>query len=263
MKIGVFSNPNKDVGNAVRDKVLAAANESGIEAEPFCESGKYDFIVSVGGDGTILRVAKHCAQSDIPMLGVNMGTVGFLTEIEPSDIRDALKRLKDRNYMLERRALIDARVGDERFYALNDVVLRSCGGHMIVMEVRVDGELIDKFKCDGYIACTPTGSTAYSLSAGGSVIGPNTPVIALTPINPHTLRTRPIVVGSFEQITMTNVGPEPAALFVDGERAAELRCGGSAAVTGWDRSAMFVRFDKKSFYSRLLNKLNRWSAAED
>ena len=150
MKIGVFSNPNKDVGNVVRDKVLAAANESGIEAEPFCESGKYDFIVSVGGDGTILRVAKHCAQSDIPMLGVNMGTVGFLTEIEPSDIRDALKRLKDRNYMLERRALIDARVGDERFYALNDVVLRSCGGHMIVMEVRVDGELIDKFKCDGF-----------------------------------------------------------------------------------------------------------------
>ena len=78
-----------------------------------------------------------------------------------------------------------------------------------------------------------------------------------------TLRTRPIVVGSFEQITMTNVGAERAAVFVDGERAAELSGGGVVSVTGWDRSAMFVRFDRKSFYSRLLNKLNRWSAAED
>ena len=263
MKIGVFSNPNKDVGNKVRDKVFSAARELGITAEPFAEADKYDFIVSVGGDGTILRVVKNCVQSDTPILGVNMGTVGFLTEVEPSDIQAALDRLKDKEFRLERRALIDARVGGEQFFALNDVVMRSVGGRMIAMEVRVGDALIDKFKCDGYIACTPTGSTAYSLSAGGSVIGPNTPVIALTPVNPHTLRTRPIVVGSFEQITMTNVGAERAAVFVDGERAAELSGGGVVSVTGWDRSAMFVRFDRKSFYSRLLNKLNRWSAAED
>ena len=263
MRIGVYCNPQKDPDGRVEAIIYETAAKNGVSAEKYDGARQYDFVVTVGGDGTILRVVKNCVQSDTPILGVNMGTVGFLTEVEPSDIQAALKRLKDKDYILERRALIDARVGDEQFFALNDVVMRSVGGRMIAMEVRVGDALIDKFKCDGYIACTPTGSTAYSLSAGGSVIGPNTPVIALTPVNPHTLRTRAIVVGSFEQITMTNVGAERAAVFVDGERAAELSGGGVVSVTGWDRSAMFVRFDRKSFYSRLLNKLNRWSAAED
>ena len=134
---------------------------------------------------------------------------------------------------------------------------------MIAMEVRVGDALIDKFKCDGYIACTPTGSTAYSLSAGGSVIGPNTPVIALTPVNPAHASHPPDSRGVVRANHYDNVGAERAAVFVDGERAAELPGGGVVSVTGWDRSAMFVRFDRKSFYSRLLNKLNRWSAAED
>ncbi len=136
---------------------------------------------------------------------------------------------------------------------------------MIGMEVRVAEELIDRSSCDGYIACTPTGSTAYSLSAGGSVIGPNTPVIALTPVNPHTLRTRPIVVGSFENITLTLKNAETdggAAVYVDGERVETIAPGSTVTVTGWDKSAMFVRFGKKSFYSRLLGKLNSWSAGD-
>ena len=133
---------------------------------------------------------------------------------------------------------------------------------MITMEVSVNGQKIDKFSCDGYIACTPTGSTAYSLSAGGSVIGPNTPVIALTPINPHTLRTRPVVVGSFENITLTYTGAVSAVVYVDGEHSLDLSSGEPVSVTGWDRSAMFIRFGKQSFYSRLLGKLNSWSAGE-
>ena len=143
------------------------------------------------------------------------------------------------------------------------MVVRSATGHMIRMEVRVDDNIIDKFTCDGYIACTPTGSTAYSLSAGGAVIGPNTPVIALTPINPHTLRTRPVVVGSFEHITLSNTGAVGASAYIDGECVGKFDGGQSVEVTGWDMSAMFVRFNKKSFYSRLLDKLSAWSATED
>lgn len=263
MKIGVYSNPIKDPNGAVRNAVFAAAEQNGIEAEPY-ESGKqYNFIVSVGGDGTILRIAKDSAKSGIPILGINMGTVGFLTETDPNDIGTALKKMKEHDYILERRALIDAKCGDEHYYALNDIVVRSCGGRMISMEVRVGGDIIDKFTCDGYIACTPTGSTAYSLSAGGSVIGPNTPVIALTPINPHTLHTRPIVVGSFEQIELKNTGVAEAGIYVDGEYIGGLLGGDEVAVTGWDMSALFVRFGKKSFYSRLLNKLNAWSVTDD
>ncbi|MCH5155541.1 MAG: NAD(+)/NADH kinase [Clostridiales bacterium] len=263
MKIGVYSNPIKDPNGAVRDAVFAAAEDNGISVEPYVAGGKYNFIVSVGGDGTILRIAKDSAKSGVPILGVNMGSVGFLTEIDPHDISDALKRLLSRDYNLERRALIDASVGGVHFYALNDVVVRSNNGRMMSMEVSVAGEIIDKFTCDGYIACTPTGSTAYSLSAGGSVIGPNTPVIALTPINPHTLRTRPVVVGSFEQIMLKNNGPIEADVYVDGEHIGGLISGNSVAVTGWDMSALFVRFGKKSFYSRVLSKLNAWSATED
>ena len=263
MKIGVYSNLTKDPSGTVRDAVFKAAEKLGIDAEPY-ESGKqYSFIVSVGGDGTILRLAKDSAKFAIPILGINMGTVGFLTETDPGDIECALNKLKSHEYILERRALIDASACDKHFYALNDVVVRSTGGRMISMEVRVGGDMIDKFTCDGYIACTPTGSTAYSLSAGGSVIGPNTPVIALTPINPHTLRTRPVVVGSFEQIELKNTGKADAGIYVDGECIGELSADSAVTVTGWDMSALFVRFGKKSFYSRLLSKLNAWSATEE
>lgn len=258
MKIGVYSNPNKDPDNSVRDCVFAAAKANGVSAEQYASGEKYDFIVSIGGDGTILRIAKDSALSETPILGVNKGTLGFLTEIEPAELSEAFKKLTSREYMIERRALIDATLRGEHYRALNDLVVRAVGGRMIKMEVCINGEIIDRFTCDGYIACTPTGSTAYSLSAGGSVIGPNTPVIALTPINPHTLRTRPIVVGSFENITLKYIGASEAVIFVDGEQSDTLRDGECVSVTGWDRSAMFVRFNSKSFYSRLLNKLNSW-----
>ncbi len=266
MKIGVYSNPQKDPSGEVRDEILDIAARLGVSCQPFDDSGIYDLVVSVGGDGTILRVAKRCAVIDAPILGVNKGTVGFLTEVEPSGFEAALKSILAGDLILERRALLEAETHGKKFYALNDVViLRTGGGRMINMEVRVADEMIDRFACDGYIACTPTGSTAYSLSAGGAVIGPNTPVIALTPINPHTLRTRPVVVGSFEKIEMKYVGPDGACatVYIDGEATEQLCSGDSVKVTGWDRSVKFVRFGKTSFYSRLLGKLNSWSAQEE
>lgn len=264
MKIGIYTNPNKDADGSACRAVMQAAEKYGITAQPFDLKDNYDFVVSIGGDGTILRIAKHCAKQNMPILGVNKGTVGFLTEVEASDIERSIERLISRDYILERRALLDACLHGEHHYALNDVVISRAGsGRMITMEVHVNDEIIDRFTCDGYIACTPTGSTAYSLSAGGSVIGPNTPVIALTPINPHTLRTRPIVVGSFEKISMKYSGEGRASLFVDGDNVVRLDCGDVVTVTGWDKSALFVRFDSESFYSRLLSKLNSWSAAED
>lgn len=266
MTIGVYVNPQKDADGASLKEIFCIAEKLGVNAEIFDENKHYDVVVSVGGDGTILRIARACAFSESPILGVNKGTVGFLTETEPNDFYNALAAVKNREFFLERRALLDATVKDKHYYALNDVVLtRSGGGRLINMEVRVADELIDKFACDGYIAATPTGSTAYSLSAGGSVIAPNTPVIALTPINPHTLRTRPAVVGSFEKTTMTYTGPRSlggAAVYIDGEKADELEAGESVFVTGWDKSVMFVRFGKMNFYSKLLLKLNSWSAGD-
>lgn len=263
MMIGVHSNIRKDPGYDVREKVLGCCRDLGVGAEVFCRGNRYDYIVSIGGDGTILGIAEECALSDTPILGINMGSVGFLTEVELSGVENALKKLLARDFLLERRALIEATLGEKRFHALNDIVLRSCDLHVVRMQVAVNGEVLDRFACDGYIASTPTGSTAYSLSAGGSVIGPNTPVIALTPVNAHTLRTRPIVVGSFEDIVLTDCGDTPVSIYADGKEVGVLEAGGEIKITGWDRSVLFVRFGKQSFYSRLLHKLNSWSAAED
>lgn len=263
MKLGVFSNPYKDKDYAVRDDVIRIAHDNNVDAEPYTAGVRYDFIVSIGGDGTILRIAKDCALREIPILGINMGTVGFLTEVERAEFDGAVKKLLAHDYFFDRRALIDITTDGNHHYALNDVVIKSNGGRMIPLEVRVDNQLIDRFTCDGYIVSTPTGSTAYSLSAGGAVIAPNTPVMALTPINPHTLRTRPIVIGSFETAEVRNVGSTDACLYIDGEKCGELTSGAHITVTGWDRSAIFVRFNKCGFYSRLLTKLNSWSTSDN
>ncbi len=258
MKIGVFVNTNKDPNGSIEKTVLSVAKEKGITAEKF-ECGKhYDFVVVIGGDGTILRVASPCAELESPILGINKGTVGFLTEIEPKDIAEAFDKIKARDYMLERRAMLDADIRGKKYRALNDVVIAKTGvGHAVSIEVKINGVTIDGFKCDGYIVGTPTGSTAYSLSAGGSVVSPNIPAIVLTPINAHSVRTRSIVVGSFENVSLVCADSSGAAIAIDGEHVADVECGEEIAVTGSETSLLFVRLGKTNFYSRMLGKLGR------
>lgn len=256
MKIGVFTNKNKDSAGDIEEQVFSLAESRGIIAERFESVKHYDCAVVIGGDGTILRVASDCAASGTPMLGVNKGTVGFLTEIEPCEIAEAFDKLLVRDYMLERRAMLDAVIRNRHYYALNDVVMAKSGvGRAITVEVRIGDVVIDRFKCDGYIVGTPTGSTAYSLSAGGAVISPNIPAIALTPINAHSMRTRSIVVGSFEQVTLVCNDRDGAAVAIDGEHSTDVECGENVTVTGSETSALFIRFGKKNFYARMLDKL--------
>lgn len=256
MIIGVFTNKNKDPDGRIEADVFKLASARGMIVEKF-EAGKhYDFVIVIGGDGTILRVAKDCAFSGSPILGINKGTVGFLTELEPNGIAEAFDKMLVRDYMLERRAMLDAVIREKHYYALNDVVVGKRGvGRAVTVEVRISDVTIDKFKCDGYIVGTPTGSTAYSLSAGGSVISPNIPAMTLTPINAHTIRTRSIVVGSFEKVSLVCDDEDGAAVAIDGECAAEISCGEQVSVTGCETSALFVRFGKKNFYARMIGKL--------
>lgn len=256
MKIGVYSNIKKDPDGAVKRAVFSAAQKYGIAAEDYRDGGNYDFAVTIGGDGTILRVVKACAKSGTPILGVNLGTVGFLAEVETSAVDDAFGKLVKREYLLERRALLDISVKDKKEYALNDaVVMRVGGGRAVTVNLSVNGDMVDSIVCDGFIISTPTGSTAYSLSAGGSVIAPGLPVIALTPLNPHTLRARPLIVGSGDKIGIKCRGDGHITLYADGEDVTALADGEEVTVTGWELSATFVRFERNGFYSKLLNKL--------
>ncbi len=256
MKIGIFTNPEKDPDGALQKAVKTAADRLGIDACNYVAGEFFDFILSIGGDGTILRIAEDSAKSGIPILGVNRGKVGFLTEIEPEELNAALSRLKNREYYLERRAMLDISFRGKHRYALNDAVLmRTGGGRVITVEVGVNGETLDRVNCDGYILSTPTGSTAYSLSAGGSIVAPGAAVISVTPLNPHALHTRPVIVGSSATITMKYVSGTGAVLYTDGEGSVDLELGETVETTGWDMSALFVRMGDKTFFSRLKNKI--------
>ncbi len=256
MRIGVYSNPQRDRGGEVRDAVFAAAERCGITALDYAKGEHFDFVISIGGDGTMLRLVEDCAKSGIPILGVNKGTVGYLTETEPTELGSAFDRLVKRDYILERRALLDAVIDGKHVRALNDiVVMRSGGGRAVTIELGINGVTSGKAVCDGYIACTPTGSTAYSLSAGGSVIAPAAPVISLTPLNAHSLLTRSMVVCSGDKIKLTYCGGDDAAVYADGNSVKQLEVGETVEVTGWDMSALFVRFGTDGFYTRALKKL--------
>lgn len=254
--VGVYTNYQKDGDLSVTDAVTAALTKNGFSwrAVEGGEFSELELLVTVGGDGTILKVSEACAKADIPILPVNMGHLGFLTEVQPNDIASAISKYKDGKYTLDRRELISVKFAERECLALNDVAIIGNNNRLVDIRVKADGELLDEFSCDGYIICTPTGSTAYSLSAGGSVISPKAPVLGLTPINAHTLHARPLIVPSSECIEVTNICDKPMSVIVDGENMGSLCKDGSVCVTG-SSSVSFVRFDKISFYHRLLSKL--------
>lgn len=174
-----------------------------------------DTIIALGGDGTMLHTAHLVKEIDKPLLGVNTGKLGFMANIQPSQIEDALQSVVDKKYSLDRRQMLMASTENEnRYYALNEFLFsRKDTSSMITLEVEYDGSLINQYWADGLIISSPTGSTAYNLSAGGPIIQPNTPVMVVTPINPHTLTTRPLVLPSNRSLTVRSVGTSEHILF--------------------------------------------------
>ena len=150
-----------------------------------------DFVISMGGDGTFLKAAARVGSKGIPILGVNMGRLGFLADVNPDDIEHTLRALHEGHYEVESRAVIEV----NGHYALNDIaILKRDTASMISIRATIDGQLLNTYQADGLIISTPTGSTAYSLSNGGPIIVPGTNVLAMTPVAPHSLNTRPIVI---------------------------------------------------------------------
>lgn len=167
-----------------------------------------DFVISMGGDGTLLRAAGHVGSKGTPILGVNMGRLGFLADVLPSEIEEAIASLYDGNYDIENHTVIQAEVDGRPLqgpsYALNDIaVLKRDNASMITIHAEVDGEYLVTYQADGLIVSTPTGSTAYSLSNGGPIIVPCTGTLCLTPVAPHSLNIRPIVIPDGTVINLT------------------------------------------------------------
>lgn len=224
-----------------------------------------DLLITLGGDGTLLRGARLVAPHAVPVLGVNLGYLGFLTSVAPHELEYALERVLAGEVVIDKRMVLSARAeaadGTVRgsFLALNDAVLHKGGFARVVrMSVHADGQEVGTFRADGIILSTPTGSTAYSLSAGGPIVSPSIDCIIATPICPHTLAVRPLVLPADETITVEMVSPaEEVVLTIDGQDGAALLPGDRLVVSRAPVPLCLVRLPGQTFFDTLRRKL-RW-----
>ena len=221
-----------------------------------------DFVLVIGGDGTILHIASLAARLDKPVLGINLGTMGFLSELDMRDL-DMLRRIKSGDYVLDKRMMIDALVfdADDRqvFFgsALNDVAMMKGDISKIVrLCVSVNDRKVMGFAGDGAVVCTPTGSTAYSLSAGGPVLEPNSPCIAVTPVCPHALGIKSFVVSSEKEIEVVPPNQSNTVhLSVDGHQNRNLKPGERIVIRQSTHGLSLIRLKGIGFYERINQKL--------
>lgn len=222
-----------------------------------------DLVVVLGGDGTFLSVARLATAREVPILGVNIGGLGFLTDVKPEEVFSALARVLRGRYHVERRTILRAVVirGGKtirRFQALNDVVInKGALARIIDLETSIDGEPLCTFKADGLILSTPTGSTAYSLSAGGPIVDPSVGVLLVSPICPHTLTNRPIVLPDRERVRVAiRASDEDVVLTVDGQEGMELATGDVVEVRRSPNRVRLVRSPERTFFQVLRTKLS-------
>jgi len=221
-----------------------------------------DLLLVFGGDGTMLRVAREIAGSVTPILGINIGSLGFLTAVPSSELAAALKQVWNNEFKFESRDLLQAtgRANGRavKQIALNDIVMsRGIESRLIELDVRVDGELLTRYRCDGLIVSSPTGSTAYSLAAGGAVIFPTTEVLALTPICPHTLSNRALVLPLTSTIEVSVITPKLATILsADGQVLSEMFAGDQVTIRRSSRAVRLMHLAGSSFCETLRRKLH-------
>ena len=251
----------------LRRKIEVALDETSLRAlnvpdvAAFDTERKYDLVVVLGGDGTLLSVARSVA---VPILGVNLGRLGFLTELSRSELYPSLVKILAGEFTVEERSLFDVvlrRKGGATadFRAFNDAVIgKNALAKIIELDVKVGGALVGRYRSDGLIVSTPNGATAYNLSAGGPILFPALPVAVLTPLCPHTLSLRPLVVPDSAGIEITLQTPrEEVFLTVDGQEGSSMGFGDSVSIVRSPSAAKLIRVSDRSFYDSLREKL-KW-----
>ncbi|HIS91741.1 MAG TPA: NAD(+)/NADH kinase [Candidatus Alectryocaccomicrobium excrementavium] len=263
--VGILLNPTKAECAGVADRLEGIFRAHGVR----CERGlpedrarlaKCDFLCVLGGDGTILAALDIALGADQPILGVNLGRVGFLTEVEPSHMEEDIALLMQGQWSMEERTLIRASAqSGESVLALNEIAIVRAGvsARILTVAAEVNGCPVAHVSGDGMIASTVTGSTAYSLSAGGPVIAPSVDAFVLTPICPHTMSSRPVVVSTRDTVSLRVVGESGSAQAVCDGRAVwqsvrEIR------IERAQETAKFLRLKQRNFYQLLREKLSEW-----
>jgi NAD+ kinase len=256
----------RDIEVALDEAILRArAVDSDL---PFRPDEAYDLVVVLGGDGTLLSVARTLAGS-VPILGANLGNLGFLTEINRGELYPTMVQVLAGKFRTEKRSLFDVellREGSDtplHYRVLNDAVInKSALARIIQLTLTIDGHLVARFRADGLILSTPTGSTAYNLSAGGPILGALLGVAVLTPICPHALSLRPMVVPDTSRIEVTLETPrEEVYLTLDGQEGTSMGYQDTVAITRSRASVKLIKVSERTFYDNLRGKL-RWGGLD-
>lgn len=246
------------------DVIVLASREDDVKLE---KVGNYDCAVVLGGDGTILRVAKRIGNSHIPMLGINMGHLGYLAEVEKEHYEATLDALCDNVFDMDDRMMLSGYVlrDGERIYesdALNDVVITRGGSLQVLSyELRVNGKFLKNYKADGVILATPTGSTAYNLSAGGPLAEPGADIMLVTPISPHTMMNKSFVLRATDEVEVTILPPHDSdveqviEVNFDGSNRVKLQAHDKVVVSKSEKTVTLVRLSQMSFLETLHRKL--------
>jgi len=254
-KIKVYIEGNK--GKAIGREDLSCPTEKFLN--------KVELIISLGGDGTLLKAARLAASTDIPVFGVNLGGLGFLTQIGIDDLESFLEKLYQEKYFVDERMMLDCSVTRKdkeirKFTALNDIVIgKGAFARIICLATYVNNDYVITYSADGLVISTSTGSTAYSLSAGGPIVNPGINSMILTPICPHTLSARPLIIGENDQVRITlESSEEEVMVTIDGQEGFTLEPEDEVIVKKSSHKARLITFKEKSFYAILREKL-RWS----
>lgn len=281
-KFYIITNKAKDSDYCFTKKIEAYLKEKGVacfcqQREQVTPGGQYrytnaenipadtDCIIVLGGDGTLIQAARDVNATNIPLLGVNIGTLGYLTDADRNTVYDALNCCIQDYYEIDRRMMLEGAVyrGGELIYentALNDIVINRCGTLRVIdFDIYVNGEYLNSYSADGVIVSTATGSTAYSLSAGGPIIQPNARLIMITPICPHTLNQRSIIFGAEDEIAIQmsdnkRLEEERVATF-DGEMFCKVITGDRIVIQKSPKVSQFIKTNKLSFLERIRNKM--------
>ncbi len=276
MKIAVIPNHTKDIGLRAtktlletlsgRAEIFMSRNfsESGLPAVFLGEDlfSEADAVIVLGGDGTILQAAEPCAAGNIPIMGINLGTIGFMTEIEAEDIQHAVTRLLSGDYRIENRMLLNICVRKDEnissYIALNDLVLSKPDAQMISIDLFCNNEKMNAYIADGLIISTPTGSTGYSLSAGGPVADPTMELFIATPICAHRLSSRPALLNPQKviRLCLQEDGNRQADVTIDGKVRERIESGDFVEITKSEKTIPLIRMGTQSFYDTLKQKLS-------
>ncbi len=280
MKVGIIANTAKEGARSAIDRLIGALSIRGIatslerEVAAFCGlpggmdgpdlAAGSDIIAVLGGDGTMLNAVAKLGATDKPVAGINIGTLGFLTSCTDDEVEVFADALLSQDFKTSRRTLLCAKVkgvdgSEKEFLALNEVVLaRGQTGRLVSLAAYVGGELLNRYRADGLIVATPTGSTAYSLSASGPLISPSAAAFVITPICPHTLSQRSLVISDdvVVELTPENADEAPMLFTVDGRDAVPIHQGDRIEVEKAAHVLNLLRLPGHSFYEALRQKLN-------